>query len=377
MNATNTLLIFISLLFLSCKKELSEKTIEVSAQSYKMQYAKGFEVETHEDYKLIKITKPWPKATKTYNYLLLDKNQEPPKNISYDELIRTPISSIVVTSTTHIHSLEALGVESKLVGFPNTRFISSPKTRGLIDQGKVKELGKNESLNTEVLIDLNPDVVIGFSIDGSNKTYETLKKASIPVLYNAAWVEEHALGRAEWIIFFGHLFNLENKATGIYNDIIDNYKQAQEIALNAKYEPSVLCGTMFKDTWHLPYGNSWATEFLNDANANYLWKETKGSGSIALNFESVLEKAQNADFWVAPSSHESLDALLKTNSHYQEFDAFKNKKVYMANKKGPTGGLLFYEVAPNRPDLMLKDLIKIFHPELLPNYELNFYSQLK
>lgn len=377
MNATNTLLIFISLLFLSCKKELSEKTIEVSAISYKMQYAKGFEVETHEDYKLIKITKPWPKATKTYNYLLLDKNQETPKNISYDELIRTPISSIVVTSTTHIHSLEALGVESKLVGFPNTRFISSPKTRGLIDQGKVKELGKNESLNTEVLIDLNPDVVIGFSIDGSNKTYETLKKASIPVLYNAAWVEEHALGRAEWIIFFGHLFNLENKATGIYNDIIDNYKQAQEIALNAKYKPSVLCGTMFKDTWHLPYGNSWATEFLNDANANYLWKETKGSGSIALNFESVLEKAQNADFWVAPSSHESLDALLKTNSHYQEFDAFKNKKVYMANKKGPTGGLLFYEVAPNRPDLMLKDLIKIFHPELLPNYELNFYSQLK
>ena len=70
---------------------------------------------------------------------------------------------IVVTSTTHIPSLEMLGVSEALVGFPNLNYISSETTRKRIDEGKITELGKNEDINTEVLIELSPDLVVGFA----------------------------------------------------------------------------------------------------------------------------------------------------------------------------------------------------------------------
>jgi iron complex transport system substrate-binding protein len=132
----------------------------------------------------------------------------------------------------------------------------------------------------------------------------------------------------------------------------------------------------YKDKWYLPYGDSWAAQFINDANASYLWSDKNGKGSLALNFESVLEKAKDADYWIAIGNYETKKQLLDSNSHYEQFKMFQENTIYISNIKGATGGLLFYELAPTRPDLILKDLIKIFHPELLPKYNLNFYTQL-
>ena len=95
---------------------------------------------------------------------------------SFDEIITIPINEIVVTSTTHIPSLEMLEVDTTLVGFPSLDYISSQKTRKRIDQGLIKELGKNEDLNTESLLDLNPDIIVSFAIDNHDKTLKTIKK---------------------------------------------------------------------------------------------------------------------------------------------------------------------------------------------------------
>ena len=184
----------------------------------------------YENYNIIQLKKPWPNADRTFTYLLVDKNKEVPENVSYDALVRTPVEKIVVTSTTHIPALESLGEIDKLVGFPNTKFISSEAARKRIDAGKVKELGKNENINTEVLLDIQPDVVVGFAVNGNNKTFNTIKKAGIPVLYNAAWIEEHALGRAEWIKFFGYLFKKEALANTVFNKIVEDYKSAKTLA---------------------------------------------------------------------------------------------------------------------------------------------------
>jgi iron complex transport system substrate-binding protein len=282
----------------------------------------------------------------------------------------------VVTSTTHIPALDALGVLDKLVGFPNTQYISSVAARKLINNGSIQELGKNESLNFEMLIDLSPDVVVGFGIDGTNKALNNIKKSGIPVLYNSEWLEQHALGRAEWIKFFGFLFKKEAVANKIFNKIKEDYFQAKNLAAKATNTPSVLSGMPYKDTWYLPYANSWAAQFFEDANAAYLWSDKKGKGSLTLNFESVLERAKNADFWIAVADYTNKQQLLNSNAHYEQFKMFNDNSVYLSNKKGETGGLLFYELAPSRPDLILKDLIKIFHPELLPNHTLIFYDQL-
>jgi len=301
-----------------------------------------------------------------------------PSKIKYDHRINVPVSKIVVTSTTHIPSLEALNRESSLVGFPSLDFISSKKTRRLIKENKITELGKNEAINTEVLISLEPDVVIGFAVNGNNKTFNTIEKSGIPVVFNGDWIEESPLGKAEWIKFFGAFFNLSEEAEQLFNDVETAYNDAKELAKSSGEKPSVLAGSMYKDQWYVPYGNAWQAQFIKDANAEYIYAHTKGSGSMALSFETVLSEAQNTEYWVAPGQFKSIEHLRETSSHYNQFDAVKNQKVFTySNTTGETGGVLYYELAPNRPDLVLKDLISIFHPELLPDYETTFFKPLK
>jgi len=116
---------------------------------------------------------------------------------------------------------------------------------------------------------------------------------------------------------------------------------------------------------------------LKQANANYLWQETKGTGSLSLSFETVFEKAKDADFWITSGQFATLAEMIGANPHYAQFKAFKNKKVYsFAAKKGKTGGILYYELAPNRPDLVIKDIVKILHPELLVGYKPFFFEKL-
>jgi len=139
----------------------------------------------------------------------------------------------------------------------------------------------------------------------------------------------------------------------------------------------VISGAMYKDVWYLPQGSSWAAAFINDANGDYLYKDTTGSGSLSLSLETVLTKAQNADYWIGPGQFKSLEQMTDANAAYAGINAFTKKRVYSFTKNvGPTGGVIYYELAPNRPDLVLKDIVKILHPELLPEYQLHFFSPL-
>ena len=139
----------------------------------------------------------------------------------------------------------------------------------------------------------------------------------------------------------------------------------------------MLIGGLYKDVWHVAGGQSWMAHFLKDAKANYLWSDSDETGSIPVSLETVLVKAKDADYWLNPSMHTSYSEMKQANRHYRQLDAFKNRKIYSnAVTKGPTGGLLFYELAPLRPDLVLKDLVYIFHPELISEHELLFFRAL-
>jgi len=369
--------LFISILFVSCK-EKKETVINETSVVSSIEFAEGFSIEKTENGTIIHLKNPWPGADKTFTYALAENIDKITNKEDYDAVVKIPVQKIVVTSTTHIPSLEMLDVPQSLVGFPNLDYISSPSTRTLIEKGSIKELGKNEDINTETLIDLAPDVVVGFAVDGNNTTFSTIAKTGIPVLYNADWTETHPLGKAEWIKFFGALYGKEKEADSIFNKIKTDYLAAKKMAAEAPTQPTVLSGAMYKDIWYLPQGNSWAARFIADANGNYLWQNTEGTGSIAANLETVLEKGQNADFWIGPGQFTSLQQMTDFHSVYSEFDAFKNNNVYsFTTKTGATGGVVYYELAPNRPDLVLKDIIKMLHPELLKNHELYFFSKLQ
>jgi iron complex transport system substrate-binding protein len=198
------------------------------------------------------------------------------------------------------------------------------------------------------------------------------------VLINGDWTEQSPLGKAEWIKFFGALYNLDSRANNLFNSIETNYIKALAIAKKATKNPTIISGGMYQDQWFVPQGESWASLFLKDAKANYLWQDSKGFGSLSLSFEKVFEKGQNAEFWIAPGDYSSLNQMKDSNIHYAEFESFKNKKVYSyALNKGPKGGIVYFELASARPDLVVKDLIRIIHPELLPKYSPFFFKKLE
>tara|TARA_R110002051_G_scaffold218373_1_gene282225 strand:- start:2229 stop:3344 length:1116 start_codon:yes stop_codon:yes gene_type:complete len=371
------------LIFWSCKQGPGKKiSAAVPSDTVDVSHASGFTItKSTEGITIINITSPWPNAEAVFTYALVPREKLAFITLdkdAYDAIIATPIEKIVVTSTTHIPALEALGVENTLIGFPNAEYVSSEKTRTRIEKNLVQELGNNEAINAEMVIALQPDVVVGFSIDNRNKAYSTIQNSNIPVVYNGDWTEETPLGKAEWIKFFAPFYHLEEKADSIFKEIETNYNQAKQLALQAKNRPSVLSGALYKDVWYLPGGKSWASNFISDANATYLWESSEETGSLSLSLESVLDQAKEADFWISPSQFISYEQLEEGNRHYTQFKAFKEQKIFtFANSKGATGGLLYYELAPNRPDLVLKDLIHIFHPELLPVYKPFFFKPLE
>lgn len=373
------LFLLFSFLFvgISCKNE-SPKNDKKPENKTKIKYAKGFEILEFKDHKKLIINSPYQNAKKKTEYLIYPKNQDL-KITDKNNTIQVPVERIVLTSTTHIPMVELLHKEKSIVGFPHASYISSEKTRKLVDQKKIVEIGKEGSLNTEILLDLNPELIVGYSVSSADKSLSTIKNSGISVIYNGDWLEETPLGRAEWIRFFGVLLDEEKKADSVFKRIESNYLTAKQIGLQSHKEHTVLSGAiMSKDIWNLPAGQSFVAQFLKDANLNYLWQNTAGKGSLSLSIESIYDKGKNADFWIAPGYFSSKKQLLNSNKLYTEFNAFKKDNIYTpTTKKGKTGGVIYYELAPTRPDLVLKDLIKITNPSLLPNYKLTFFEKMK
>ena len=366
--------IFILTLFSSCKKKTPQPTkTEDRFVAIPLKYAKGFGLFKNADITRIDVYNPWPNATDTLRLFFA-----PGKTLKKtSKTIQTPIKRLIACSTTDIPLLEALGEVSKLVGFPETDYISSKKTRALIDQNSVREIGSLMHLNTETVLDLSPDLLIGFSSQKENKSFQLLERSGIPILMNGSWLENHPLGRAEWIKIYGVLFHKEKEAEAEFNTIEKKYLELKQLSLQATNIPSVISGNMYKDVWYMPAGESYAAQLMQDANTNYLWKDSKGTGSLSLSFESVLDKGQQAEYWIGGGSFESIATLTDFEEKYNLFEATKQHNVFSKDlKKGAKKGILYYEQGALRADWILADLISIFHPELLPNHQFHFYQKL-
>ena len=243
------------LLVVSCKKRSQAKDIlteTVSAsKGVPIYYAKGFKVEDFGTHKIIEVKAPWPDSKELFRYLVLPKGAVLPKNHNATTIVRTPIKKMLVTSTTDIPMLEYLELEEQLIGFPNTDYISSEKTRKRIDKGLVQDVGKEVAINTELVLDLAPDLIIGFSATGDVKTYEQLQKSGIPVVMNGSWMEEHPLGRAEWIKFIGAFFDKGKEAHKQFRNVESAYVKAAQQALGHQDKPTILSGSLYKDVWYV------------------------------------------------------------------------------------------------------------------------------
>jgi iron complex transport system substrate-binding protein len=373
--------ILFSILFLysllSCGSKNQEN--EISGSVLQNTYASGFQIFKGDGYWVLEVSQAFPGEHQPYKYLVLESSAESIPEGKFDAKITLPIEKVVLTSTTHIPHLDLLSCTDKLVGFPNLDLISSTLTRERINKNLVNDLGAGAQSNIELMIDLEPDWVMISTLGEDLKNLDLLKSAGIAAVINGEYVEQHPLGRAEWIKFTGVLLGKYEEAKAEFEAIESNYLEALRLVSDVSVEqkPTVMAGVMYKDVWYVPGNDSWGAQLLNAAGGAYIFEEQKGTGSAQLNYEYVLDKAQNAGFWLGTSDFITLDAMKESDRRYADFEAFQNGKVYSyTSKKGEAGGIEYFELGYMRPDLILKDIIKILHPALLPEYSLYFYSKL-
>jgi iron complex transport system substrate-binding protein len=342
-------------------------------------HAAGFSVEYFDNYKVVTVSRPWPGADRTFEYVLVQCGTPAPADTGDAQVIEVPVTTIVPMSTTQLPHLEDLGLLNRIVGVNQLAFIYNPTVREMVESGQVVELTNAAmEVNVEVALDLNPGLIMDFSSGAPEfDTFPALIDAGLPVVINGDWAEDTTLGRAEWIKFMAVFFNEEAQAGAVFAEIARQYDEAAALARSAAERPTVFTSSPFQGTWYMPGGGSYVAELLADAGADYVFSDDDSVGSLFLDFETVFERAQDADLWINVD-FASLEEMAGADERFAEFAAFQNGEVYAFNRRvNEQGGNDYYESSAARPHLVLLDLVKIFHPDLVPDHEFVYYRQLE
>jgi iron complex transport system substrate-binding protein len=278
----------------------------------------------------------------------------------------------------HIALAEFAGATDVITGLAESKYVSSPAIRKNLAAGKITEVGNGSAMNHELIIAMKPDLVMTMgSPDAPFARYQPLIGAGIPVMMNAEWLETDGLGRAEWVKLMAALLNKEELVNAKFDSIVQEYNRIKDLAAKVTQQPEVVIGMPFKGTWYVPDGDSYATQFLIDAGARYHWSNVVKTGSLALNFETVAPIALRADFWLNMSNAHTKEEIAAIDQRYTRFNPYKKGTLYNSNKRmNDIGANDFWESGVVNPHLILADLVKIFHPELLPDHQLFYYKQL-
>jgi iron complex transport system substrate-binding protein len=343
-------------------------------------YSSGLKLEYFKNYKVVTLLTPWRGAKETFQYVLVQCGTPAPKGYEKATTIEVPVKTVVTTSTTQLPFLDQLGLLDRLIGHDDLDAIYLPNVRKLVDAGKLTQVSREGKINIEAVLNLKPDLVMTFSVGSPEyDSYPKLTEAGLKATLNADHMENSPLGRSEWLKHMSLFFNKEATAEKLFADIVTRYESLTAKAKSLSTKPTVVTGYTFKGTWNVSGGESYFARFLQDAGANYLWADQKAVGSIPLSFEAVYDKAVNADFWINGSSFwKNMDDLLKDDERNGSFAAFKNQKIYNNNGRvSEKGGNDYFQSGIANPDVVLADLIKILHPELLPDHKLVYYQQLQ
>jgi iron complex transport system substrate-binding protein len=339
----------------------------------------GWTIEYFNNYKLITVLNPWRNADVQFRYVLVQCGTPPPAEVGDAQVIEVPVKTIVTMSTTQLPHLNTLGLLDRLVGVDSFQYINTPAVVELVEADKLVEIGSGAEVNVELAIDLEPDLIMTYAVGSpESDSHPKLIEAGLKVALNSEYMETSPLGRTEWIKFTGAFFNQEAAATQAYADLAERYAAMAALTRDVSERPTVFTGAPFRGTWYMPGGKSYVAQLLADAGADYLWAEDDSTGSQQLSFEEVFERAQGADYWLNTSSWQSLADALAADERFAQFAAFQTGNVFNNNARlNPNGGNDYWETGVTNPDLVLADLIRILHPELLPDHELFFYQQLQ
>lgn len=357
-----------------------EDIIPSNAQELALQYAKGFRIyQDGSEYYLV-IADPWQQARhiKLY-YHLHPKGNTPSITESTISHIPIPVTRIACMSTTHLGFLDKLGCSDNVIAFSGVRFVYQEALTRRIAAGEITELGYEQSLNYEKLVHLAPDVLINYGVTSEiSGVSEKLSKLGIPHLLSAEYLEEHPLGKAEWIKVFGLLTNQYEKADSIFRKIENKYLKLQELASSLPHKPLVMTGLPWKDAWYLTGQNSYLPQFISDAGGIYFNSQSQNREPLALSIEAVYSFGHEASYWINAGDALNLSAIQSLDNRLSDFKPFRDKKIYNNNRRlNVQGGNDYFEGGTVEPDIILQEIIQILHPGLISPETWKYYQVLQ
>lgn len=368
----SSLLLLFSLLFSTCQ---NKPEVLSSRREIPLQYATLLQLTAADSFTIATIREPHDTTKILQRYCLLEKDVTPPKALpKATTIIRIPLQRAAVFSSVHLALLQELHASRQVRGICDIQFIIDQNLQALIRHRRLTNYGGSLRPDLELLVATRADALLVSSLVDVDRP--ELRKTGIPIIECADYLETSALGRAEWIKFFGLLFGQRQAADSIFQQVEDRYQSLTRQVRTLRQRPSLLVETKKGGVWYVPGGKSTMGEIYQAAGANYLFSYLNQSGSVALSFETIYKKALNADFWLikyGDTTSLSYQRLKASYTHYSAFKAFRQHNIYACNTLQKS----FYEETPFHPERLLEDLIKLFHPQLLPDHRLRYFEPLQ
>ena len=374
--------LFSSLLVLclisSCKQTTPINYLDLGFET--VHQSEEFTIYQKEDEFIIRVTHPFQAASNSESYHLIPHKKEFNDIEGIVHQIHYPISRISISSTTHLGYLEALGMQDRIIGASNLGLFYSEAFNAKIESGGIADIGGTK-FNKEVLIKLSSDVVFAFALNPDNlNAINDLRESGIKMVLVSEFLESDPIKKAEWLKFFATFFgeNKLRKSESLLETIEVQYNEIKAAVAKTDERPTVMMGFPWKGTWYVSGANSFQAKFFKDGGADYIWSEFDQSGSVPLDIEVVLKRGSMADYWLNPGNKLSIGELLEDHQNFASFESVKNLSVYSNyGRSNDYGANDSWERGVVRPDLILKDLASIFHPEIMGNRDLYFYKRLE
>ena len=341
--------------------------------------AKGFDITEYENYSLLRVYNPWQGARDVLiSYIITGNDTELPQSLPEATVIRTPVNRVICMSTTHIALLDFIDEASKIVAVSGKDFIYNPGVRKRIDNNEIPDIGYDSHLDYERILELKPDVILAYGVGAeSSASLNRLRGLGMTVVMIGEYLEDSPLAQAEWVKFVAHLFNKQEMAAEKFRYIGNQYQELLELASGTESRPVVMSGLPWRNSWFVPGGRSNFATLISDAGGQYLWHDNRKRENHTVDIENVIEKGLMADLWVNTGTALSKEDIRNIDTRLTSLRPFRLGNIYNNNARlNRFGGNDYWESGIVNPHLILKDLIYIMHPGLVPGHELVYYRKL-
>lgn len=345
---------------------------------YSPDYASGFQILGVEggESTLLRVKNPWQGAEELVSDLLILRDGEKIPSGFAGQVIEGAAERVVCMSSTYVAMMDALGEVKRVVGVSGLHFVANQYVSENTDL--IGDVGYDGNINYELLVSLDPDLVMIYGVNGSSAMVKKLTELGIPYVYIGEYLEESPLGKSEWMVAIGEILGLRDKAVEVFGEIPRRYGEIKRaIGNQIEKRVKVMINTPYLDTWYMASTSSYVARLIKDAGGEYIYRDNNSNKSLPIDIEQAAVLASEADVWINVDGINSIGELSSRFSKFADIPCVLSGQVYKNDRRTTIGGGNdFWESGVVYPDKVLADLVKVFYPHLAHDYEFTYYRKL-